>query len=72
MVHSSPVHSIIQDIVYCAQPSNVETSVINGKVVMEKGVIRNADEEDLLDRTRSMYKEKFGQVDFYKPMSAEF
>jgi len=45
--HSAPVNDVIQNIVYCAKGSNVETTIINGKVIMEKGKIITVDEESL-------------------------
>ena len=71
-IHTRPVHSVLQNIVYCSQPENVETTIINGRIVMENRVIQGVDEADILKRIVAMYDEKFGEVDFYRPMNAEF
>ena len=71
-VNTTPIHNLIQNIVYCAKSGNVETSIINGKIVMEDGKIIGVDEEALVEESEKVSKEKFGSLDFTKIMAAEF
>ncbi|MBI9104202.1 MAG: amidohydrolase [Spirochaetales bacterium] len=47
---SIPVNDPISSIVYSSSRINVETTIINGKIVMEKGVIYGIDEEYVLNK----------------------
>ena len=71
-VNTTPIHDPIQNIVYCAKSGNVDTSIINGKIVMEDGKIIGVDEEALVEESEKISKEKFGNLDFTKIMAAEF
>jgi 5-methylthioadenosine/S-adenosylhomocysteine deaminase len=42
--HLQPVHDIINMLVYCARASDVETTIIDGEVVMRRGEIVTVDE----------------------------
>jgi len=37
--HFGPVHDVIQNVVYCGKENDVETVIVNGRVVMRVGVI---------------------------------
>jgi 5-methylthioadenosine/S-adenosylhomocysteine deaminase len=69
-VNTSPVHNIIQNIVYCAKSGNVETSIINGKIVMEEGTISGVDESAIIHQAGIVSKTKFGSLDFNSVMKA--
>ncbi len=45
----APVSTIIDNIVFAGSPSNVETVIVDGKVVMEQGTIKTMDEEGIID-----------------------
>ena len=47
--HIAPVSSLSQSLVYSATSECVETSIINGKVVMENRRITTVDEEKVVD-----------------------
>lgn len=51
---SIPVLDPVSAIVYSSGQANVETSVIDGRVVLENGRITNADEEEILFRTQQL------------------
>lgn len=47
--HIQPVYREVSSLVYCCQGGDVESAIINGKVVMENGVLMNVDEVKTLD-----------------------
>lgn len=47
--HLVPVHDIINSLVYCAQGSDVETTIINGQVVMQDRQLLTLDEDEVLN-----------------------
>ena len=47
--HLVPVHDIINSLVYCAKGEDVETTIINGRVVMRDRKLVTMDEEEILD-----------------------
>jgi 5-methylthioadenosine/S-adenosylhomocysteine deaminase len=49
---STPVNDPIPMIVYSGSSAGVETTVVGGRVVLDRGVIVNADEEDILRKTQ--------------------
>jgi 5-methylthioadenosine/S-adenosylhomocysteine deaminase len=42
--NTTPVHNVISSIVYCANGDNVDTTIVDGKVVMENGIVRTVSE----------------------------
>ncbi len=56
--HMEPTHDIIQSIVYCGKSENVDTVVIDGKVVLEHKTLATMDEAALLKRATALAKEK--------------
>ena len=75
--HIAPVHDPLGSIVYCANASDVDTVIVDGKVVMlerkvltlnEEEVAREAEETalNLLDRARSRFGVKFPFEEFIK------
>jgi len=65
-VHSAPVNNVIQNIVYCAKDSNVETTIINGRIIMEKGKILTIDEESLTREGIKKGEEILKEINFDK------
>lgn len=47
--HILPIHNIYENIVYCARDGDVDTVIINGKVVMEERKIKTMSEKEVLD-----------------------
>ena len=43
--HFGPVHDVIQNLVYCGKENDVETVIINGRIIMQDGVIKTVDEK---------------------------
>lgn len=48
--HMYPRHDMVSHIVYSARSSDIRTVIIDGRVVMEDGVITTVDEEEVLAR----------------------
>jgi 5-methylthioadenosine/S-adenosylhomocysteine deaminase len=54
--HLTPIYNVYSHIVYAAMASDVETVMVNGKVVVNEGRLCNADEEKILIRAREWQK----------------
>ncbi len=52
--HLIPRHNLISHLVYSAQGSDVETAIINGKIVMEKRKIKKINENRVLDKVKKL------------------
>jgi 5-methylthioadenosine/S-adenosylhomocysteine deaminase len=50
--HLTPLYDIYSHIVYCMRPSDIETVVVNGKPVIEKGRLMTMDEDEILAKAR--------------------
>lgn len=49
--HIAPVHDPVASLVYCANGSDVDTVIIDGKVVMEDRQISTVDEREVIRRS---------------------
>lgn len=49
-----PVNDVISDIVYNAKGSNVDTTIINGKILMENRKVLGVDEEDIYEKCKDI------------------
>jgi len=70
-VHSAPINDVIQNIVYCGKSSNVETTIINGKVIMENGKIITVDEESLVTEGIKRGEEILKRINFNKSIKSQ-
>ncbi len=52
--HLIPPHNLISHLVYSAQGSDVETAIINGRIVMEKRKIKKINENRVLDKVKKL------------------
>jgi 5-methylthioadenosine/S-adenosylhomocysteine deaminase len=50
--HLTPIYNVYSHIVYAAMASDVETVMINGTVVVNKGTLCTADEEEILSKAK--------------------
>ena len=50
------INDIVSNIVYNAKGSNVNTTIINGKIVMENRKITNCNEEDVYEKCQKIAK----------------
>lgn len=51
----TPRHNLVSNIVYAAQGSDVETIIINGKVVMENRVVKGVNEKKVLEKVGNLH-----------------
>lgn len=51
--HLTPLYDIYSHITYCLRPSDIETVMVNGKVVVEDGKLTTMDEDEILDKARA-------------------
>jgi len=54
--HLTPIYDVYSHIVYAAMASDVETVMVNGKVIVNSGRLCDADEEEILIRAREWQK----------------
>ncbi len=50
--HLSPIYNVFSHMAYTARASDVDTVVVNGRVVVSGGRLLSADEEEILDKAR--------------------
>ncbi len=60
--HLTPLYDLYSHIVYSARPSDVETVMVNGRVVVLKGELKTGDEERIL-QTAGSWGEKIKNAD---------
>ncbi len=54
--HLNPIYDIYSHITYCMRPSDVETVMVNGKIVVENGRPVTVDEAEVIARAREWQK----------------
>ncbi|MGC8787891.1 MAG: amidohydrolase family protein [Anaerolineae bacterium] len=47
-LHTAPNYSLLDNIVYCCNGRDVETVIVNGQIVVHKGKLMTADEQELV------------------------
>jgi 5-methylthioadenosine/S-adenosylhomocysteine deaminase len=70
-VNLAPVHEPISNFVYCGKGSDVETVIIDGKVVMEDKVIKGVDEKAVVKEAIDLGNLRYSEVP-KKAMKTEF
>ncbi|MBI5741342.1 MAG: amidohydrolase family protein [Nitrospirae bacterium] len=50
--HLTPIYDIYSHLTYCLRPSDIETVMVNGKIVIERGRPTTMDEEEVLAKAR--------------------
>lgn len=53
---TTPINNVFSQIVYNAKGTNVETTIINGKIVMENRKINNIDESAIYEKCKTIIK----------------
>ncbi|MEM3641838.1 MAG: amidohydrolase family protein, partial [Candidatus Bathyarchaeia archaeon] len=48
--HLKPLHNIYADIVYSADGSDVDTVIVDGKILMENRVVKTLDEQAVIEK----------------------
>ena len=54
--HLQPINDVIMDLVYCAWGSDVDTVIVDGKILMEKRRVRTINEKETLKRCIALDK----------------
>jgi 5-methylthioadenosine/S-adenosylhomocysteine deaminase len=54
--HLTPIYDIYSHIVYASIASDVETVMVNGKIVIDSGTLQSADEEEILTKALEWQK----------------
>lgn len=54
--HLTPMYDVFSHIAYCLRPSDIETVMVNGRIVVDGCRLMTADEEDILKRAREWQK----------------
>lgn len=56
--HLTPGHDVINMLVYCARGSDVDTVLVNGRVVVQNGQVRTVPEKEVLEEARKVIATK--------------
>jgi 5-methylthioadenosine/S-adenosylhomocysteine deaminase len=48
----TPVYNPVVSLVYFSQPRDVETVIVNGRILMDEGEIKSVDEEEILEQSQ--------------------
>ena len=59
--HMIPRYDLIANLVYSAQASDVQTVIINGKIIMQDRVIKTFDEAEVLEQAKKAARRLVGQ-----------
>ena len=52
--HIAPVHDPVASLVYCANGSDVETLIVDGKIIMENRRVLTMDEAEVLQKANEV------------------
>ncbi|MBI4654284.1 MAG: amidohydrolase family protein [Nitrospirae bacterium] len=61
--HLTPIYDIYSHITYCMRPSDIETVIVNGKIVVDAGRLTTMDEEEILNKARGWQEKIKGSSD---------
>ncbi len=64
--HLQPISDIFQTLVYCARGSDVDTVIVNGKIVVRQGKVLTLNEEELLRKVMKVAGEKLSKLPEYR------
>ncbi len=51
--HLTPVYDVFSHITYCMNPTDIDTVIVNGKIVVENGKTITLDEPEVLDKAKA-------------------
>ena len=52
--HIMPIHNITENIVYCANAGDVDTVIINGKIIMENREVKTVNENHIIEKVEKV------------------
>jgi cytosine/adenosine deaminase-related metal-dependent hydrolase len=58
----SPLNDPAQHLVYCENGSSVRTVIVNGRVVMEDGLLKTVDESAVLAEAREVWERRKAEI----------
>ena len=61
-----PINRVHSQLVYCARAENVDTVIVNGKIVMENGIVKTINEQDVLTNAQKAADELIGASNLNK------
>jgi len=64
--HIQPLSDIFRTLVYCAKGSDVDTVIVDGRIVVRHGKLLTIDEEELLRKVMKIAEEKLSKLDEYR------
>jgi 5-methylthioadenosine/S-adenosylhomocysteine deaminase len=62
--HLNPVHDIIQNLVYYCTGPDVETVIVDGRVIVENGMMKTAHEDQVIEKARKTAGRIWSKCDF--------
>jgi len=65
-----PIHDVVQTLVYCANGANVETTIIDGKIIFDKGKIITVDEEKIIEKANEITLNAMERAKEYLPKAS--
>lgn len=61
--HISPIHRAISALVYCASGTDVDTVIVNGKIVLRDKKIKTLDEKTIVERAQEIADDLVGRAE---------
>lgn len=62
--HLNPAHDLIPNLVYYCTGSDVDTAIVDGKVVVENGEMKTVDEDQAIKRARKLAERIWVKYEF--------
>jgi len=59
--HLIPLYDIYSHITYCLRPSDIETVMVNGRIIVDNGRLTTVDEEEIIEKARKWQEKIKGQ-----------
>lgn len=66
-INMRPINNIINNIVYCANATNIQTVIVAGKVVVEKGILLTMDEQSAILEAEEYAQNRFQEAGLKLP-----
>lgn len=61
--HLCPMHNLISNLVYCGKAADVDTVIVDGRILVEKGILLHTDLAELRHRVQERAMELAGMVE---------
>jgi cytosine/adenosine deaminase-related metal-dependent hydrolase len=72
--HLTPITYVPHQLTFYANGNDVDTTIVDGKILMEKGEVLNVDQNEVLELAREEAQKAFDIIDLddFKPSDEEF